>query len=59
MLRRIRLTICNPLYVLIFITWLGGAMWVAKQPGFNGWDALIWLYYVGRFIAIHFTALTI
>lgn len=40
------------------IGWLGGAVWVAHQPGYNFWDGLIWMYYVGRFVAMHATALT-
>lgn len=41
-----------------FLAWLGGAIHVMNQPGGDFWDGLIWLYYVGRYIAIHFTALT-
>ena len=48
-----RSPICFPL-----IVWLGGAMSVYNQPRYGFWDALIWMYYVGRYIAIHFTALT-
>ena len=40
-----------------FSGWLGGAVWVANQPGFGFWDGVIWLYYVGRFAAQHFAAL--
>ncbi len=36
--------------------WLGGAVHVANLPGYNFWDGIIWLYYVGRYIAIHFGA---
>ena len=43
---------------LWFVAWLGGAVWVFRQPGYGFWDALFWLYYVGRFVAQHFTALT-
>jgi len=41
-----------------FFWWLGGAVWVAHQPGYNFWDGLIWLYYVGRYVAKHFAALS-
>lgn len=40
-----------------FLWWLGGAMWVYNQPGYGFWDALIWVYYVGRFVASHFAQL--
>ena len=39
------------------LCWLGGAVWVSNQPGYDGWDGLIWLYYVGRYIAAHFAML--
>jgi hypothetical protein len=42
-----------------FTTWLGGAVWVAHQPGQGFWDGVFWLYYVGRFVAQHLTALTL
>lgn len=42
---------------LPILCWLGGAVWVSNQPGFDGWDGLVWLYYVGRFAAQHFAAL--
>jgi hypothetical protein len=38
--------------------YLGGAVWVAHQPGYNFWDGVVWLYYVGRYVAAHFTQLT-
>ena len=41
-----------------FIAWLGGAVHVANQPGYGFWDGLVWLYYLGRYLAIHFTALS-
>ncbi len=40
-----------------FICWLGGAVHVAHQPGYDFWDGLVWMYYVGRYIAIHFTGI--
>lgn len=40
-----------------FIVWLGGAIHVAHQPGYGFWDGVIWLYYVGRYLAEHFTQL--
>jgi hypothetical protein len=50
-----------PLYIsngwFSLFAWLGGAVWVAHQPGFNFWDGIIWLYYVGRFVAVHFTGI--
>lgn len=41
-----------------FFWWLGGATYVAHQPGYNFWDGLIWLYYVGAYIGKHFTLLS-
>ena len=43
---------------LSFLAWLGGAFWVADQPGHGFWDGVVWMWYVGRYIAKHFTALT-
>ena len=40
-----------------FFTWLGGAFFVANQPGMGFWDGLIWMWYVGRYIAAHFAML--
>jgi len=37
--------------------WLGGAFWVARQPNCGFWDGVVWLWYVGRYIAEHFTVL--
>jgi hypothetical protein len=37
-----------------FFFWLGGAVHVAHLPGYNFWDGIIWLYYVGRFVAINY-----
>jgi hypothetical protein len=34
------------------IAWLGGAVHTAHLPGMNFWDGAIWLYYVGRKLAI-------
>jgi hypothetical protein len=45
-------------FSLPFLAWLGGAFWVAEQPGYGFWDGLVWLWYLGRFIACHFTALS-
>lgn len=39
---------------LPFMAWLGGAVHVYHQPGYGFWDAVIWLYYVGRFVAVHY-----
>lgn len=44
-------------FQLGFFGWLGGAAYVAHQPGYGFWDGVIWLYYVGRYVAVHFTAL--
>ena len=44
--------------IVPFLAWLGGAVYVYNQPGYGFWDALIWLYYVGRFVAMHFAALS-
>jgi len=41
-----------------FLFWLGGALFTMNQPGMNFLDGLIWLYYVGRFVAQHFTTLS-
>ena len=41
-----------------FLFWLGGAVHVMSQPGMGFWDGIGWLYYVGRFVAQHFTALS-
>lgn len=45
-------------FVLGFFGWLGGAVWVADQPGMSFWDGIIWLYYVGRYVAQHFAVLS-
>lgn len=37
------------------IMYLGGAFFTANQPGMGFWDGLIWLWYVGRYVAQHFT----
>ena len=37
------------------LAWLGGAFWVANQPNNSFWDGVIWFWYVGRYIAAHFT----
>lgn len=42
-----------------FLSWLGGAVWVAHQPGHGFWDGIVWMYYVGRYVAQHFTALNL
>ncbi len=47
---------CSSPFVLGFFGWLGGAVYTANQPGMNFWDGVIWLYYVGRYIAVHFGA---
>jgi hypothetical protein len=41
-----------------FICWLGGAVHVASQPGYGFWDGVVWMYYVGRYIATHFAQLS-
>lgn len=38
-----------------FLAWLGGAFDVATQPGNGFFDGLIWVFYVGRYIAQNFT----
>lgn len=40
-----------------FMTWLGGAVYVAHQPSMTFWDGIVWCVYVGRYIATHFTVL--
>jgi hypothetical protein len=37
-----------------FLWWLGGAMYTMHQPGNGFWDGIVWMYYVGRYIAMHF-----
>ncbi len=41
-----------------FLCWLGGAIHTAHEPGMGFWDGVVWLYYVGRYLAEHFAALT-
>jgi hypothetical protein len=43
---------------LPFFGYLGGAFFVAHQPGMGFWDGVVWIWYVGRFIAAHFTMLS-
>ena len=45
-------------FILGFVGWLGGAVYVAHQPGMNFWDGVVWLYYVGRFVAHNFAMLS-
>lgn len=45
-------------FSLGFFAWLGGAFWVGHQPGMGFWDGVVWLWYVGRYIAAHFTLLS-
>ena len=40
------------------LAWLGGAFHVGAQPDMSFWDGLIWLWYVGRYVATHFTVLS-
>ena len=39
------------------MTFLGGAFYTANQPGMGFWDGVIWMWYIGRYIAAHFTML--
>jgi len=39
------------------VGYVGGAVYVSHQPGFGFWDGVIWFYYVGRDIALHFAQL--
>jgi len=41
-----------------FLFWLGGAIHIMNQPGMGFWDGVVWLYYVGRFVAIHYAQLS-
>lgn len=42
-----------------FFAYLGGAFFVAHQPGMGFWDGVVWVWYVGRYnIAHNFTVLT-
>lgn len=43
---------------LPFFAWLGGAFYVSHQPDCGFWDGVVWLWYVGRYIAAHFTVLS-
>ena len=40
------------------LTWLGGAVHVAHQQGNGFWDGVVWMYYVGRYVAAHFAVLS-
>ena len=40
-----------------WLTWIGGAVYVANQPGYGFWDGFFWMYYVGRYIAVHYALL--
>ena len=40
--------------ILGITRWLGGAFYTAHQPGMEYWDGLIWLWYVGRYVAADF-----
>ena len=44
--------------VIAWLVYFGGNYWTAEQPGFGFWDGLIWPWYVGRYIAAHFTMLS-
>ena len=37
--------------------WLGGAFYVARQPECGFWDGVVWVWYVDRYVAKHFTVL--
>lgn len=39
------------------IAWLGGAFYVANQPGYGFWDGLVWTWYAGRYLAANFAML--
>lgn len=39
------------------LTYLGGAFFVGNQAGMDFWDGLIWMWYIGRYIAAHFAML--
>lgn len=41
-----------------FLFWLGGFFAVWNAPGGSFLDGLIWPYYLGRYIATHFTIFT-
>lgn len=40
-----------------FTLYFGGAFHVWSTPNGTVWDVLIWPWYVGRYIATHFTVL--
>lgn len=44
--------------IILLLGSAGTSGWVSNQPGCNGWDGMIWPWYVGRYIAAHFTMLT-
>ncbi len=43
---------------LPLLAWLGGAVHTYNQPGCTFWDAIIWMYYLGRYAAVNFTVLS-
>lgn len=45
----------NVRVTLPVFAWLGAAFWTANQPGNGFWDGVVWMWYLGRYIAAHFT----
>ncbi len=50
-------TTTKPRITLPILGWLGGAFYVGNQPGCGFWDGVVWMWYIGRFIAAHFALL--
>jgi hypothetical protein len=48
----------NVRVTLPVLAWFGGAFWVGNQPNNGFWDGVVWLWYVGRYIAAHLTMLS-
>jgi hypothetical protein len=42
---------------VLLVTYIGGAVFVSRQPGYGFWDGVVWVYYVGRYIAKQYAAL--
>jgi hypothetical protein len=43
--------------LVLLVTYIGGAVFVSRQPGYGFWDGVVWVYYVGRYIAKQYAAL--
>jgi len=43
--------------LVLLVTYIGGGVFVSRQPGYGFWDGVVWVYYVGRYIAKQYAAL--